>query len=714
MIMKKKICLALSLLLAGSILNGCGGEVSNTVEEEIELVEPVGVTRDFAVADYRDLVSYKVLPGKVVPKTFEVTFSTAQRFEKYGALPGAEVTESSAILYASTEAIDEQIKNLKESMEDALEDYNEFLSEAKEDLAAAKWDEEYYGQIKKNFEALSEDERKGYPGMGFDAEYAKYSIMAADAAARKDRLEQNIKKRTELYDLDSAHDATKLKRLNSKRNNVLAIAGSKGKVVAINFYDEGQYIERNVPVAAIGDFSQLEVKCDQVYKSEVKKAADVYAMVNGRRFEVTYKEYNAEEQDSSQAATESNPGASSGQSYSTFIISDPEGIVKAGDFAAIVIVNQKKEDVLCVPKDAISSDQDGSFVYVLENEQTTYTAVKTGLSAGFYTEIVSGLSAGDKVVSELKVNQGSKTAALTTGKIATNYSESGYLFYSKREWITNPVEYGTTYIQSVDVKQYERVEKGQVIATVSVVPDSITIRRNERSLLRATEDLNKQLKDNEGKKETKQIKYQREYVQQLQEKIDEMKADAKVTEIKAPYNGIITSIYTFEEGDLLFYDSKIAQISAEEDCFVAVEDQAGQLSSGMETKISYKDASGVNREVTGNVVTVAPCALSKDLQTGYALISVSSEDLTSMAASNQGADGWWMRSRFNVKAEARSMDNVVLVPKSAVKIESGITYVVVLDENKNPVYKSFVSGGADNTYYWVAEGLSEGTIICLE
>lgn len=715
MIMKKKIIMVVASILVFSLVAGCG-EAADTTSQEIELVEPVGVSRDYAVADFRDLTTSKILPGKIVPKTTEISFSTAQRFESYGALPGTEVTSDTAVLYASTKDIDEQIKALKESMEKAQEEYSEFLVEENQKLAEAKADEPYYYQIVQNFANLSEEEKKTYPGMGYEAEYAKYRIAYADACARKDRAEQNIKEKTELYEVDRDYNNTKLRRLNIKRNNVLALAGQSGTVVAVNFYDNGQYIDRNVSVAAIGDFTQLEIKVEQVYKSEVKKAEDVYALVNGKRYEVVYKEYNAEEDgDSSSDSTASNPGSSSSTSYSTFLISDPEGTVKAGDFATIVLITKRKNNVLCVPKDSISTDQDGSFVYVLDNDQTVYTPVTTGISSGYYTEILSGLEPGDKVTSELKIKTtGSKTSALTTGKITTNYKEGGYLFYSKTDWVQNPVEYGTTYLESIEVKQYQRVEKGQVIAKIRVQADSITIRRNERTLQRANEDLKSQLKANEGKEDTKAIKLQREYIAELEKKINQMKSDSKITEIKAPYNGIITRVNEYSEGDLIFTDTNMVQISAEEDCFVVVEDQNGQLTCGLKTSITYKDANGQERVAIGEVVTVAPCALSKEIDTGYSLIKVSPEDMESMAASNQGADGWWMRSRFTVTAEPRSVSGVVLVPKSAVTVESGVTYVTVLDENNEPVYKSFVAGGSDNTYYWVAEGLSEGTNICLE
>ena len=76
---------------------------------------------------------------------------------------------------------------------------------------------------------------------------------------------------------------------------------------------------------------------------------------------------------------------------------------------------------------------------------------------------------------------------------------------------------------------------------------------------------------------------------------------------------------------------------------------------------------------------------------------------------------WWNRYRYTVKAKVRAMDNVVLVPRSAVyDYGGGKTYVCVKDENGNAKMQSFVSGGNNDSYYWVVFGLTEGMEICLK
>ena len=686
--MKKKVISIITIAaLCVSILGGCGNNQSD-YDEEIELVTPVGVTENYAKAEYRDLVSYKVYSGKVVPKVTEYGFSSDQNFNEYGVLPGSEIKRSEAIAYATTESIDNLIEQKEEQISNRKENYYEKLTELTDNYTELKYSMIHWENL---YNSDPENETYEYY---YRLEKSKYEIA-----------EEELKEATETFELDNGYDEKKLKRLKQQLNGVMVTSDMDGVVVAINQYDWNAYIEKNTSVGAVGDLSQLEVKCDDIYENDIKKAADVYAMVNGKRYETFLK--------GSDSDTDEAEKTTSTVSYSTFILEDPNGEVKAGDYVVIVLVSAIKKDALCVPSEAIGTDADGAFVYVRDGESTVYTSIKTGMKSGFYTEVTSGLEEGTKIISEFKIPELKKTEKLTKGSVGATFNEDGYIFYSKVEMVKNPIEYGTTYIYSLLVKQYERVEKGQPIAEISVTEDSISIKRRERQLLRMNETLNELIKDGEEKNQ-KSIKAQRESIAELTKTINEMKSDAATTTILAPYDGIITRISYFEEGDILQRNANVVQIAEESNCFVVVEDASGQLTCGNTVSIDYRDSQDNRCNAQGEVVTVAACALSEELNTGFSLIRVSPEDLTKMCSSNFTPDGWWRRSNFDVTAAVRTVDNVVLVPKKAVTTENGVTYVTVIDENGKPQYKSFIAGGSDNTYYWVAEGLSEGQEICLE
>ena len=114
------------------------------------------------------------------------------------------------------------------------------------------------------------------------------------------------------------------------------------------------------------------------------------------------------------------------------------------------------------------------------------------------------------------------------------------------------------------------------------------------------------------------------------------------------------------------------------------------------------------------VATVNPLMLDKGLQSGYAVVKLPLEVASEIAGSRQNTQGWWSISRVGVKAELRVVNDVLLVPKRAVKDVSGSTYVTVVEDNGARRTVAFVPGGSDSENYWVITGLSEGMRICWE
>lgn len=701
MYIKKRVISLIIVLIMVFSLCGCGASVSSN-EEVIELLDPVAVKVSTVKAEYRDVLEGKTYSAKVVPTVSEVTFTTAQSFLKYGALPGTEVSRGDTVLYASTASLDERIKAQREKITSDEESYNEQLKDLTERYEDAKYWESYWKTV---YEYIQTHPDYIYADM--------QTRIYQNYLALYENLEQELYEFTSLYELDSEYAALTLKRLTAQRKNVLALANQSGTVVAINYYGTGDYINKDTVVAAVGDLTKPVIECEYISKNDINKAERYYALINGKKYDVEYVELDTEQYNQLVASNEN--------AYSTFNIKGDYSDIKIGDYVSIVLVNKNKSGILSVPTATITKDDKGSYVTVVNSdESTSYVEVKTGETNGNYTEILSGINAGDEILYESASYKTKNIKSLTTGSFYHEFKATGYLFYPKREWVTNPIQYGTTYISEVLVKRYERVEKGQVIAKVSVVPNTIEIQRQERSLLRANEDLqrfndtNKEEINKGNEKILKQQKQKLERISDLEKYISEMKKDSVTTEIKAPISGIVTNLYDFESGAILNYDSRIIEISSEEDSFVVVEDENGQLTYGNEAVITYTDSNNVEKTIVGEVVTVTPDILNKELKTGYSLIKVSAEDLENMAGSSMGFEGWWNRNRFTVSVRTREMNNVVLVPKSAVTLGGDTTYVSIPCEDGSSKLVSFISGGSDASNYWVAEGLTEGTEICLE
>ena len=75
--------------------------------------------------------------------------------------------------------------------------------------------------------------------------------------------------------------------------------------------------------------------------------------------------------------------------------------VSIGDYAAVIIVADKKENVLTVPVNSVYTDKDGRFVYVItEGDKKERREVVTGLSDGARIEVIEGVTEGECVYVE--------------------------------------------------------------------------------------------------------------------------------------------------------------------------------------------------------------------------------------------------------------------------------------------------------------------------
>ena len=76
---------------------------------------------------------------------------------------------------------------------------------------------------------------------------------------------------------------------------------------------------------------------------------------------------------------------------------DAQKSAPVGSVIAVYLVRDRVEDVLYVGNDSIYEDDQGSFVYVKNGEQREQRYIETGVSDTVNTEVISGLSEGEKV-----------------------------------------------------------------------------------------------------------------------------------------------------------------------------------------------------------------------------------------------------------------------------------------------------------------------------
>ncbi len=106
----------------------------------------------------------------------------------------------------------------------------------------------------------------------------------------------------------------------------------------------------------------------------------------------------------------------------TVSVKDTSGDIKAGMFAEVIVKDNESKNALCIPSDAVFSKAGEDIVVVLDKDNVaSYAKVTTGIDNGEMVEILSGIKAGDVVVSsgQQYVSEGDKVKVIKNGTKAS-------------------------------------------------------------------------------------------------------------------------------------------------------------------------------------------------------------------------------------------------------------------------------------------------------
>lgn len=149
-------------------------------------------------------------------------------------------------------------------------------------------------------------------------------------------------------------------------------------------------------VLSIGDFSQPYIK---VQASEV----DIPNIKEGEKATITLNAYPNKTFVGEVSQVDTIGTVSSGVvTYNVYVkfIAAPPGI-EPGMSATVTIETARKDDVLTVPSSAIQNIGGQTMARVLQNGKMAMVAITTGIASDTDTEITSGLSEGDTVVTNI-------------------------------------------------------------------------------------------------------------------------------------------------------------------------------------------------------------------------------------------------------------------------------------------------------------------------
>lgn len=275
----------------------------------------------------------------------------------------------------SAKALKKKTKEL-EKIEKKLADYD--VSNLQSALETCQGDLAEYKALKEQYDAAKEQD----PTAGLQKK--QQAVVKESAQLTEDRAKTDLEKAKAGVTAD----------FNGIVTNVAAV--------------QGQTTVEGAELFTIQNADALKVSL-AVSKYDIEKLAI------GQKADITIngKSYTGEVSNISKVASTNNAGA---VVIDTDIhIDNPDDNIVLGVEAKVSIKTAEEKNVLLVPIAAVNYASDGVFCYVAENGVLVRKEVETGISSDEYVQILSGLSEGDAVITDV-------TGDMTEGMAVTAVS----------------------------------------------------------------------------------------------------------------------------------------------------------------------------------------------------------------------------------------------------------------------------------------------------
>lgn len=190
-------------------------------------------------------------------------------------------------------------------------------------------------------------------------------------------------------------------------------------------------------------------------------------------------------------------------------------------------------------------------------------------------------------------------------------------------------------------------------------------------------------------------------IAEYQERIEALQALEGTKEICAPVDGYILELSYVVSGQELPSGTVLVNMTPADKLSMQFEDSLAHYGFGQEMTLTM--GSGLTaKEYSVSVISATPKVLDADLRTLTA--SVGGElDMESLVGNGP----------FFAVGITNEMEHVLLIPAEAVETSKQKYYVTVLHEDNRLEKRQFLPGGHNSDYYWVFDGLEEGTRILI-
>lgn len=368
--MKKRIlAMGLAALLALS-LAACGGGTDETPEEAVN----PGVAVQVAEIGADTIYTENTVSGQIATEEqTTVMVAVNAKCEAVYFDAGDEIRAGQAICKVDLASTLTSYGAADISYQSAIQSYNDQSAVFEKQIALY---EKNVGDLKELFEI----------GAASQMEIDQAELQLQSAIAQRNSTLSQLEAGMQSYKSNLEQLSSSLENIDARGNILAPVSGT---ILTLNAV-EGGYVSTAAPVAVIDGVEQLKLVV-QVSEALMPKlsagdTADVTVSAIGQTFEAPIRSIDRSANPQTRLYT-----------VTLALPADVEGLV-SGMFADVTFHTDVSENTIVVPTEAVLTRGETQYVFVVENDTAKYVEVTAGLTGNGVTEILSGLAAGQKLV----------------------------------------------------------------------------------------------------------------------------------------------------------------------------------------------------------------------------------------------------------------------------------------------------------------------------
>ena len=229
--------------------------------------------------------------------------------------------------------------------------------------------------------------------ISIESKRLKVEIAKKELEGKKTLLEKGGATELDINNAENSYlsSQTALENAEISLEEMSIKAPFDGVITALPYFTPDAKISSGTPVVHLMDYSTmyLETKFPENNMEDLKVGQHVYIT-----------NYNIKSDTLKARLTQLSPAIDeTTRTFDGFIVIDNKDLkLRPGMFAKAEIVVKRRENVVAIAKNIITTRKEGGIVFTVERSNAEMRQIKTGLSDNDYTEVLSGLEAGEKIV----------------------------------------------------------------------------------------------------------------------------------------------------------------------------------------------------------------------------------------------------------------------------------------------------------------------------